>query len=316
MNEIERHDRREFMKKSLSMGAAVGGALLFGRPEKLLAGNAASGAPDLVAVKNGEPDVMFDKAIALMGGMKKFVEKGQTVVVKPNIAWNKTPEFGANTNPLLVKSIIEHCFGAGAKKVYVLDHIGFLSAGMERKCYRNSGIEDAAKSAGALVAPADNEKYYQKVDIPEAKVLKTVAVHEKILEADVFINVPILKDHSFARLTIAMKNLMGAIWDQMSYHSIGLDECIADFCLFKKPDLNIVDAYRVMTQNGPQGMSLEDVTMKKTLLISKDIVAVDSAAAKIFGMAPETVNYIKMGHELGVGNINLHELKIEKHVMS
>lgn len=315
MNKPNSMERREFLKKSLTAGVAVGGTLLWGTPERLFAKASASGRPDLVAVKNGEPDAMFNQAISMMGGMKKFVKKGQTVLVKPNISFPRKPEIGATTNPLLVKSIVEHCFGAGAKKVYVFDNVLSSSYSMAQKCYKKSGIEKAAKSAGALVAPGDNEKYYQKVSIPGAKTLFSTEVHELVLEADVFINVPILKNHHYTYQSIAMKNLMGVVWDRMKYHHSDLEQSIADFCLFKKPDLNIVDAYRVMQRFGPQGSTPENVALKKTLLISKDIVAVDAAASKVYGMEPEKVRYIKLGHDLNIGNMNLNELNIQRHVM-
>jgi hypothetical protein len=153
MNNLNNQERREFLKKSLVTGVAVGGSLLWGTPNRLFAKAAASETPDLVAVKNGEPDAMFDQAINMMGGMKKFVKNGHTVLVKPNISFPRKPEIGATTNPLLVKSIVAHCFGAGAKKVYVFDNVGSSSYGIAQKCYKESGIEEAAKSAGALVAP-------------------------------------------------------------------------------------------------------------------------------------------------------------------
>lgn len=315
MNQPTNKERRKFLKKSLATGVSLGGSLLLGRPGQLHARAAAFGTPDLVAVKNGEPDAMFRQAITMMGGMKKFVKKGQTVLVKPNIAFPRKPEIGATTNPLLVKSIVEHCFEAGAKKVYVFDNAASSSYGMAKKCYKESGIEEAAKSAGALVAPGSNEKYYQKVTIPGAKTLVSTEVHELVLETDVFINVPILKNHHYTYQSIAMKNLMGVVWDRMKYHYSDLEQSIADFCLFKKPDLNIVDAYRVMQRFGPRGSTPENVALKKTLLISKDIVAVDAAASKVYGMEPEKVRYIKLGHDLKIGNMNLNELNIQRHVM-
>jgi uncharacterized protein (DUF362 family) len=181
---------------------------------------------------------------------------------------------------------------------------------------KTSGIEDAAKSAGALVTPADNEKYYHKVEISGAKSLKKTAVHELVLESDVLINIPVLKCHRGTHLTIAMKNLMGIVWDRLAYHYTDLDQCIADFCLYKKPALNIVDAYRVMMKDGPQGSAPENAVLKKTLLMSEDLVAIDTAATKIFGMNPEKVRYIKMANELGIGNTNLDKLNIKRHVMS
>lgn len=315
MNKLNNKQRREFLKKSLAAGIAVGGSLLWGTPDRLFAKPLGSGIPNLVAVKNGEPDVMFNQAITMIGGMKRFVKNGQTVLVKPNISYARKPEIGATTNPLLVKSIVAHCFEAGAKKVYVFDNVGTSTYGMAHKCYKESGIEDAAKSAGALVAPGDNEKYYQKVTIPGAKALVSTKVHELVLETDVFINVPILKNHRFTHQSIAMKNLMGVVWDRMKYHSLDLEQSIADFCLFKTPDLNIVDAYRVMKRFGPRGSTPEHVALEKTLLISKDIVSVDAAASKVYGMAPEKVRYIRLGHELNIGNMNLNELNIQRHVI-
>lgn len=308
--------RREFLKKSLATGLTAGGALMFGTPAKRIAAAAAPVAPDLVAIKNSEPDRMFDRAIAMMGGMKSFVKKGQTVLVKPNIGFARTPEIGATTHPLLVKSIVEHCLGAGAKKVYVFDNVASSSYGTADKCYRVSGIGAAAKSAGALVAPADHEKYYQKVAVPGASVLKETAVHELVLESDVFINVPILKNHRYTHQTIAMKNLMGVVWDRMVYHYSDLEKSIAEFCLFKKPDLNVVDAYRVMQRFGPGGSTPEHVALKKTLLLSRDIVAVDAAASRVYGMAPSKVRHIKLGHDLKIGNMHLDALNIKREVMT
>ena len=300
--------RRDFLKKSIGAGIFTGSLLTLGGYGKIFANttNNDSLPYDLIAVKDGLPDKMFDKAIEAMGGMRKFVKPNQTVVVKPNIGWDVIPEKAANTNPKLVKRIIEHCFQAGAKKVYVFDH----TCDEWRKCYNNSGIEKAAKEAGALVAPGDTEGYYQSVDIPKGKVLKQAKEHELILESDVFINVPILKDHSSARLTIAMKNLMGIVWDRRFWHRNGLHQCIADFVSYRKPDLNVVDAYRVMLRNGPRGVSTSDVATMKYLIMSDDIVATDAASAKIFGSNPERVGHIEMAGEAGYGQMDLSKLNI------
>ena len=262
---------------------------------------------DLVAVKGGEPAEMFDKAIAAMGGMKKYVKKGQTVVVKPNIGWDTSPERAGCTNPELVKRIIEQCKQAGAKKIYVFDN----TCDNWKKCYTNSGIEKAAKEAGAEVVSGASEKYYREVKV-NGKTLKSTQVHEKILDSDVFINVPVLKNHGSAKLTIAMKNLMGIMWDRRWWHRNDLHQCIADFCLYSKPTLNVVDAYRVMKRNGPRGVSVDDVVLMKSLLISEDIVAVDAAAAKLFGSDPKKISYIKYAADQGIGQIDLSKLKIKR----
>ena len=170
MNEqLHRHmNRREFCKHSLALGTAVTGAAVFGW-HNLIAHAAPSAIPDLVAVRNGEPDLMFDKAIEAVGGIGQFVKKGQSVVVKPNIGWNRSPETGANTNPLLLKRIVEHCVQAGAKKVYVFDNA--VDSGI--RTYKTSGLEEAAKSGGAIVVPGHNASSYVDVEIPEAQTLKS-----------------------------------------------------------------------------------------------------------------------------------------------
>ena len=146
MSQIQKTDRREFLKKGLSLGLTAGGAVILGRTDFLQAKETAQAIPDLVAVKNGEPDAMFSKAMALMGGMGQFVKKGQTVVVKPNIGFPRRPEVGATTNPLLVKTIIESYYQAGARKVYVFDNVVMPISGNSRNCYKLSGIEDAARA--------------------------------------------------------------------------------------------------------------------------------------------------------------------------
>lgn len=313
MMHAEEMDRREFCQKSLAFGAALYSASLFNwiAPSPVQAATEAT--PDLVAVKNGEPDVMFDKAIAAIGGIEQVVQSGQIVVIKPNIGWNRGPETAANTNPLLVKRIVEHCVNAGAKKVYVFDNSVTSSGGP--KCYQKSGIEEAATAAGATMAPAHATKYYGEITIPGAKSLPKTLVHELIHEADVLINVPVLKHHFGSQLTIAMKNLMGVVWDRDAYHRQGLHQCIADFCLFRKPDLNVVDAYQVTMRNGPHRAREKDLELKKTLLLSRDIVAVDTAAAKVFGIEPEKVRHIGYGQEHQLGTMDLESLQIERIVL-
>jgi uncharacterized protein (DUF362 family) len=296
--------RRDFFRNSILAGAA----LSVGSYEKILAAAMPAGPYDLVAIKGGEPAEMFDKAIESLGGMKRFVKKGQKVVVKPNIGWDAPPERAANTNPALVKRIIEQCLTAGAKEVYVFDN----TCDDWMKCYETSGIQAAVKAAGGKLVPGNSESNYKEVEIKNGKKLKTAKVHELILSCDVFINVPILKNHSGSQLTISMKNHMGIVWDRRFWHRNDLHQCIADFAAFKKPDLNVVDAYRVLTKRGPKGVSVEDTEMMKSLILSTDIVAADAAAAKLFGIEPETVQYIKLADAAQVGTMDLKKLNINR----
>lgn len=301
--------RREFFKTSVGAGIAAGTALSLGGYEKLWASSAVSSKYDIVAVMGGTPDAMFDLGIQELGGMEAFVQKGQKVVVKPNIGWDVTPELGANTNPLLVRRIIEHCFKAGAKEVYVFDH----TCDNWINTYRNSGIEKAAKSAGAKVVPGNSEKYYQSIDIPGGVKLKKAKVHEILLETDVFINVPVLKDHNSTRMTACLKNNMGIVWDRGYWHANDLHQCIADYALFeKKPALNVIDCYNVMVKHGPQGVSKEDIVQMKSQILTVDWVAGDTAAAKMLGVDPGRIDYILIANKMGLGSMNLESLNIKR----
>ena len=289
----------------MGVGAGIGlSPILF---QSVMGSNMAN-PYDLVAVKGGEPDLMFDKAIEAMGSTNRFVKRGQTVVLKPNIGWDTSPERAANTNPKLVNRIVEHCFNAGAKDVYVFDN----TCDNWTRCYSNSGIERAAKDAGAKVVTGNSESYYQNISFDKGKSITSAKVHELILESDVFINVPVLKHHSSARVTISMKNLMGIVWDRRFWHRNDLHQCIAEFPLFRMPDLNVIDAYSVMKRNGPRGVSQDDLVPLKSLIISQDIVAADAAAAMVFGSKPEDIPYIKIAHEMKVGNMNLDQLSIKR----
>jgi len=301
--------RRDFLIKSTGAGVAAGAALSLGGYDRLWASSPASLKYDMVAVMGGSPEAMFDLGIQEFGGMGAFISKGQKVLVKPNIGWDRTPEYAANTTPGLVARIIEHCFKAGAKEVYVFDH----TCDNWVNCYKNSGIEKAAKSAGAKVVPGNSESYYQEVDIPGGVKLKSAKVHELLLSTDVFINVPVLKNHNSTRMTSCLKNMMGVVWDRGFWHSNDLNQCIADYALFeKKPALNIIDCYSVMVKNGPQGVSKEDVVLKKSQIITTDWVAGDVASTKMLGVETEKIEYIAMAHKMGLGNMNLDSLNIKR----
>ena len=254
--------------KGFGAGILAGTGVSLGGFSRLMGNPAApeDGVYDLVAVKGTNPADMFDEGINSIGGMSEFIKPGQTVVVKPNIGWDAVPERAANTNPELIGRIIKRCYEAGAKSVSVFDN----TCDEWKKCYTNSGIEEEVEKAGGTIIPGNSESYYKDVSIDEGRTLTVAKVHELIINSDVFINVPVLKNHSSAKLTIAMKNLMGVVWDRRWWHKNDLHQCIADYTTYRKPDLNIIDAYRVMKRNGPRGVSTEDVIMLDSLLISKD----------------------------------------------
>ncbi len=302
-------DRRHFLKNVIGGGIVAGSTMAFGGYAQLLA---ATGEPvpayDLVAVRGGEPDAMFDRAMASLGGMQVFVPKGSRVLVKPNIGWDVTPDRAGNTNPKLVARIVEHCLQAGAREVSVFDH----TCDPWAQCYRNSGIERAVKDAGGKIVSGDSEGYYQRVVVPGGQRLTEAKVHGLLLEADVFINVPVLKHHSSTMLTVGMKNLMGVVWDRGYWHRNDLHQCIADFMTFRKPTLTVVDAYNVMKQNGPRGVSAGDIVLMQSLIVSTDPVAADAAAAKLFGVEPTDIRHIELAAKMQVGRMDLSGLSINR----
>ncbi|SHF55879.1 Uncharacterized conserved protein, DUF362 family [Bacteroides faecichinchillae] len=307
-------DRRDFFKAV----AITGAAFTIQRSEAMevltqTINAPKGGKPDLVAVMGGEPEEMFRRAIKELGGMKQFIKPGQKVVVKPNIGWDKVPELAGNTNPKLVAEIIKQCFAAGAKEVTVFDH----TCDDWQKCYKNSGIEAVVKNTGAKIMPAHLESYYKQIDLPNGVNMKKAKVHEAIVNCDAWINVPILKNHGGANLTISMKNHMGIVWDRGFFHQHDLQQCIADICTMeKKAVLNVVDAYRIMKTNGPRGRSESDVVLAKGLFISPDIVAVDTAAAKFFNqvrdMPLDTVGHLSKGEALKVGTMDIDKLNVKR----
>ena len=173
------------------------------------------------------------------------------------------------------------------------------------------------KEAGGKIVPGNDESMYKEVDFPKAVTLKKAKIHQALLDCDVWFNVPVLKNHGGAKMTISMKNLMGIVWDRQFFHRENLDQCIADSCTFiKKPALNIVDAYRVVKTNGPQGRSEADVATLKTLLVSPDFVAIDTAAIKFFNQVQEMdlnkVGYIAKAESLGIGVSDLDKLNVKR----
>ncbi len=262
----------------------------------------------MVAVRDGERAVMLDKAMTSLGGMERFVKKGQTVVVKPNIGWDTPPECGANTHPELVGRVVELCFAADAKSVSIFDN----TCDQWQRAYANSGIEAIAKKTGATLINGKDESLYRAVKIPGGVKLAEAKVHSLFLDSDVFINVPVLKHHSGSLMTACMKNLMGVIWDRRFYHRTDLHQCIADLLTLKKPDLNILDAYHPMIRNGPRGKSVEDCVLMKTLLVSSDIVAIDAAGAKLLEHKPADVRHIAIAAQMKLGTMDLEQVDIRR----
>ncbi|MBA4138763.1 MAG: tat (twin-arginine translocation) pathway signal sequence [Opitutus sp.] len=302
--------RRDFLKTGLALAATLSAAR-YTRAQAGATPAPASGPaarPVLAAVRDGSRTAMLERALAELGGIGAFVQPGQSVLIKPNIGWDVAPERGANTHPEIVGRLVVLCREAGAKSVSVFDH----TCDQWQRCYATSGIEQAVKDAGGIVVSGDDHNLYRSVAIPRGVKLQSAEVHQLVLDSDVFINVPVLKHHSGSLMTGAMKNLMGVVWDRRFYHRNDLHQCIADFLTFKRPTLNIMDAFHPMVRNGPRGRAAEDVVPMNSLLACTDIVAIDAAATRFLGHEPSAVRHISLAAALGLGTMDLNAIDIRR----
>lgn len=299
-------DRRQFVKRSLK--AALAAAALGGVPVLSLWPRSASAAarPMLALRKGQDIPALVRQTLAALGGISSFVKPGESVVVKPNIGWDRTPEQAANTNPLVVKTVVEMCLEAGAGRVQVFDR----SANDPRRCYVQSGIQDAVRGIGSERVKVEHmdRRAYQELAIDGGRELERWSFYRPALEADRFINLPVAKHHSISTVTLGMKNVMGVIGGNRGQLHRRIDEALADINSVVHSDLTIVDATRIMVANGPIGGRLEDVRIADTLIASPDIVAADAMAATLFGHRPEDIPTIVAGARRGLGVMDLNKV--------
>jgi uncharacterized protein (DUF362 family) len=305
-----RLSRRKFIGSIGAAGAAVcAGSLTAcggGPAEKFAAKRLKEHglSSDLMIVRGEDPGAMAKAAIEALGGIDKLVTKGDVVVVKPNMAWDRTPELAATTNPAVVAAVVSLCFEAGASKVKVFDR----TCNDARRSYDSSGIAKAAEDAGASVTHVRDRKFHS-LAIPNGKSMTTWPIYEDAAKADVLINIPIAKHHGTSRVTLGLKNMMGLAGGNRGNWHTDIHQRIADFATVTAVDLTIVDAYRVLTARGPTGGSLEDVRMEGLLVAGIDPVAVDAYCTTIFDLEPDGVGFVKAAAAHGLGEMDLAKIK-------
>ena len=303
--------RKEFLKQVGIIGAALAVPEIIRDFASQAFAEGTAGKSLVVVAQGDDPKAMVKAAVNGLGGMSKFVKKNSVVAVKPNIGWNREPEYAANTNPEVVAGVVEMCFEAGAKKVKVFDR----TCDNPKMCYKNSGIEDAARKAGAEVEQIGakknvNKKAFRDVLIPNGESMKSWEVYSSALDCDVFINVPIAKHHGSSQLTLGFKNLMGIVGGNRGKWHEDLDSYFADINSVVKVDLSIIDAYRILLRHGPQGGDLEDVKLEKKIIASADRLAADACAATLFGI--KSLPYMERAHRLGLGQYEPAKIEIRK----
>ena len=270
----------------------------------------AKGTSLLAVAKGKDYAALVEQVMKPLGGIAAFVSKGDRVVVKPNIGWDRTPEQAANTHPDVVKMVVQQCLDAGAKRVLVFDR----TVNDARRCYVKSGIQAAVEAIGDSRAQCvfQDENKFVPVQIKKAKSLKEFHFYEDALatQCDCYINVPIAKHHCLSKLTIGMKNAMGVIGGNRGEIHKGIHQRIADLNLVIRSKLTIVDATRILLRNGPTGGKLEDVKVLDTLIASADPVAADAYATTLFGMKPEELGSTVAAAKLGLGEMDLSKVKI------
>ncbi len=306
---MNRIDRREFVRRSLKMtlaSAAVGSVPLL----DLLAlpAQAAGQGPPVAVRKGRDIAVLVRETLGALGGMGAFVKSGETVVVKPNIGWDRTAEQGANTHPLVVRAVVEQCLEAGAKTVRIFDR----TCNDPRRCYVQSGIQEAVESLHSERVRIEHmdRRAYREFDIANGRDLKRWSFYQPALEADRFINLPVAKHHSISLLTLGMKNIMGVIGGNRGQLHRNIADSLVDINSVVHSTLTMVDATRILVANGPQGGRLEDVRVLDTLIASPDIVAADAYAATLFGHRPEQIPTIAAAAQRGLGTMDLARVRM------
>ena len=270
--------------------------------------SASSIAPLMVVVNGNDPNELMERGLAAMGGIGRFVKRGQTVALKPNFSVPRTPDQAATTNPVLVAALVRRCLAAGASEVKVIDY-PFTNAQM---CLENTGIRREVEAAGGIVLVPNKltSQFYKPVNAG-GSVLQSMQYSKDVLDADVFISFPILKHHNGTGLTMGLKNMMGLVWDRGFFHRTDLHRTIAECAAFKKPDLVIMDAVRGITTHGPMGPGT--IREYNQLIFSTDPVAVDAYGTELFGHKPSEIEYIGIAAALGLGTAdwkNLNPMRI------
>ena len=260
--------------------------------------------PEMVVARGGEPRQLVQRVIQELGGIGRFISRGDVVVIKPNIAWDRTPAQAANTNPEAVAEMVRLCREAGAKNVIVTD----VSINDPRRSFVRSGIAAAAHAEGAQVILTD-ERRFREVDL-HGDLLRSWPVFEPFLAADKMINIPVAKHHSLTGATLGMKNWYGILGGQRQRLHQHIHESLVDLADFMRPTLTLIDAYRVLLRNGPGGGNTGDVALEKTVIAGTDPVALDAYAAKAYwNLDHRTMRYLKLASDRGLGSLDFENVR-------
>ncbi len=309
--------RREFFKQSAQFGltAAIGGSLIAqSRPGVGSTYFFEGQLADLTVVSGADYYKSTFKAVELLGGMDKIVSKGSKVALLPNVQrWHP----GTFTKREIVRAVIRMCKKAGAAEVNVLSWLG-------EKNWESTGMTKALKAEGANLKLVEREEaLFKQVKIPDGTAIKDAMIIKELYNNDVFIDMPITKDHAGNKFTGTMKNLMGINFpthNRSNFHKENwttdvnairhLDYCIVDLNRAVKPDLCVVDATEFIITNGPMGPG--ELNKPQKVIAGVDRVAVDSFCTTLWDVKAEDCTQITHAHKCGLGNMALKKIKIKE----
>jgi uncharacterized protein (DUF362 family) len=280
-----------------------------------LASDELLGRGRVVVARGPEPGANVRRALKESGAIEKLVAPGDTVAIKPNMAWDRPPELGANANPDTVAGVVELCLAAAGPRGRVLVFDRTMARNPEVP-YKSSGIAEAVRAAGGTVHYV-SESGFHEVAIPEAFALERWSFYEKVLfqdSVDVLINIPAAKTHSTSGLTLGMKNVFGMVGGERGELHQEIHRKIADLNRVVKVDLTILDATRVMFRNGPNSPRLSDVRHTpegaQRIVVGTDPVAVDAYGATLFDREPGDVGFVRFGAEAGLGELHFQAREV------
>lgn len=315
-------DRREFIKKTAVSCAAAAGVGAWGylayneepvRKRKSKIYNfkdyrvpISNVYPKLIVARGTDLEKMLTASTDKLGGIAKFIQPGDKVLVKPNVGWDRQPEQAANTNPALISAIVKLCVEARASQVWVTD----VPVNDPYRCFARSGIEKAALNAGGKIL-FTGESDFVNTDM-KGDLLKIWPVSKFYHNADKVINVPVIKNHSLSKCTLAMKNWYGVLGGRRNQLHQDINTSIVDLARAVRPTLTVADATRVLKRNGPTGGNLSDVSIENTIITGLDEVAIDAYSLKFLDLTIEEVPYIKMAEQQGLGTSDWRSLHIEE----
>lgn len=290
-------NRREFIKKSVALVGTLTGSIVF--PNKGI--TTPKRENDLAVVEGENPSAQVREAIRLLGGIEKFVNRGDRVVLLPN-PQGRGP--GASTNADMVAEVVRICKEAGASSVTASSVHGPWR-------WSSTQIVERVEQSGGRMKYLDSSKDWVTVNVPKERVRKKVTIIKDAIENDVLINMPIFKDHYATRVTGGLKNLMGFNSDSGSFHQgeTYLHQAIVDLASVIPPHLCIMDANTILVENGPFGPGR--VAHPKKVYAGIDLVAIDSLCCGLLKVNPLDVLHIKLAQESGLGQIDLSEKNIK-----